>query len=59
MMIVLITDPATNGYIAHPNKRIYFIQGSGRTALKIYFESQDSKNKYLQSTSLKKRTTNA
>jgi len=57
-MIVLITDPMTNRRAMNPDKHAFIIQGSGHNALKIYFESQDSKNTYIKSNALKVPATN-
>lgn len=47
-MIVLVTDPITNKMMKNPRLHPYVIQGSGRNIIKIYFESQQSKEQYLK-----------
>lgn len=47
-MIVLVTDPITNIMVTNPKDHPYVIKGEGRNATKIYFETQENKDKYLQ-----------
>ena len=46
-MIVSTTDPVTGNDITEPEKHPYVIEGEGDNALKIYFESEQSKQAYL------------
>lgn len=48
-MIVLVTDPITNTMVTNTKDHPYIIHGEGRNTTKIYFESQENKEKYLKS----------
>lgn len=41
------TDPITGNDVINPATHPFVIEGSGENALKIYFESEDSKRAYL------------
>ena len=41
------TDPITLNDIHDPEGHPFVIEGSGEAALKIYFESEDTKREYL------------
>ena len=47
-MIVVITDPITNNFVTNRNEHPYILEGQGHNAVKIYFESQESMQSYLQ-----------
>ena len=47
-MRIETTDPITGNTIRNPEGYPYIIEGQGEGALKIYFESEDSKNAYLE-----------
>lgn len=46
-MRVETTDPITGNTIKNPEGYPFVIEGSGESALKIYFESEESKQAYL------------
>lgn len=46
-MRIETTDPITGVTIRNPESHPYVIEGSGDSALKIYFESEESKREYL------------
>jgi hypothetical protein len=46
-MIVTTIDPVTGSRVADLEHHPYVIEGSGMAALKIYFESEVSKQAYL------------
>jgi hypothetical protein len=46
-MRVSTTDPITLHDVPNPEKHPFLIEGSGENALKIYFESEETKNAYL------------
>ncbi len=46
-MIVSTTDPITGHDIPNPEGHPFVIEGAGETALKIYFDDEDSKRAYL------------
>lgn len=41
------TDPITGKTLDQPDEHPYLIEGSGPDALKIYFESEESRQRYL------------
>ena len=47
-MKVINTDPMTMESIPDPEGHPYVIEGSGEHALKIYFESLETKRAYLE-----------
>lgn len=47
-MIVLVTDPITNTIVTCPKDHPYVIQGEGRNSTKIYFETQENKERFLK-----------
>ena len=46
-MIITTTDPMTGEDIVHPETKPFVIEGKGHLAVKIYFESEDSRRAYL------------
>ena len=46
-MRIEMTDPITGNTIKTPESCPFVIEGSGEGALKIYFESEESKQAYL------------
>lgn len=47
-MRIETTDPITGKTLKNPEGRPFVIEGQGDDALKIYFESEDSKQAYLE-----------
>lgn len=47
-MIVSTTDPITGRDIKDPENHPYIIEGEGEMAVKIYFESEETKRQYLE-----------
>lgn len=47
-MIISTTDPVTLHEISNPDRHPYVIEGYGVNALKIYFESEESRGIYLK-----------
>ena len=47
-MIVMVTDPISNTIVTRPKDHPYVIQGEGRNSTKIYFETQENKERYLK-----------
>ncbi len=46
-MRVSTTDPITLHDVPNPESHPYVIEGEGDSAIKIYFESEETKNEYL------------
>lgn len=46
-MMVSTTDPITMHDVKDPESHPFIIEGEGDNALKIYFESEDTKREYL------------
>lgn len=46
-MRIETTDPITGNTIDNPEGHPFIVEGTGDNALKIYFESEDSKRAYL------------
>ena len=46
-MRVSTTDPITLRDVPNPQEHPFVIEGEGDTAIKIYFESEDTKREYL------------
>lgn len=42
------TDPITLHDVPNPQMHPFVVEGNGESALKIYFESEDSKKAYLE-----------
>ncbi len=47
-MIFTTTDPITGEHLASLKFKPYVIEGEGRLAVKIYFESEETRRTYLQ-----------
>ena len=47
-MIVVVTDPVTNNPVISRINKPFFVEGNGHNILKIYFENEDSREKYIQ-----------
>lgn len=47
-MRIKTTDPITGNTIKELEEHPFVIEGKGDNALKIYFESEESKNAYLE-----------
>jgi len=50
-MIVLVTDPITNTIVTKPKDHPFLVCGDGRHSTKIYFESEENKERYIQQNS--------
>ncbi|MDH3972066.1 MAG: hypothetical protein OEU63_07810 [Gammaproteobacteria bacterium] len=46
-MIITTTDPITGEHLQHLSRKPYVIEGEGRLAVKIYFESEQTRLSYL------------
>lgn len=46
-MIITTTDPMTGEDIVHPETKPFVIEGKGHLAVKIYFESEETRRAYL------------
>jgi hypothetical protein len=47
-MLVSTTDPITGNDVRNTEDAPYVVEGTGNSALKIYFESEQSKQEYLE-----------
>lgn len=47
-MIITTTDPITGEQLNHLSHKPYVIEGEGRLAVKIYFESEETRRSYLK-----------
>ncbi|MGB5305285.1 MAG: hypothetical protein WBO57_03510 [Gammaproteobacteria bacterium] len=47
-MIITTTDPITGEHLESLGFKPYVIEGEGRLAVKIYFESEETRRTYLQ-----------
>ena len=47
-VIITTTDPITGEDLAHLTHKPYVIEGEGRMAVKIYFESEETRRSYLK-----------
>lgn len=47
-MRISTTDPITLNDVPNPEKHPFIIEGKGENALKIYFESEETKKAYLE-----------
>ena len=47
-MIITTTDPITGENLHHLSHKPYVIEGEGRLAVKIYFESEETRRSYLK-----------
>ena len=46
-MIITTTDPITGEHLQHLSRKPYVIEGEGCLAVKIYFESEQTRLSYL------------
>ena len=46
-MIITTTDPMTGEDLVHPETKPFVIEGKGHLAVKIYFESEETRRAYL------------
>ena len=46
-MIITTTDPMTGEDIVNPETKPFVVEGKGHLAVKIYFESEESRRAYL------------
>jgi len=46
-VIITTTDPITGEDILHPETKPYVVEGQGHLAIKIYFESEETRRAYL------------
>ena len=46
-MIITTTDPITGEHLHYLSHKPYVIEGEGRLAVKIYFESEQTRLSYL------------
>jgi hypothetical protein len=46
-VIITTTDPITGEDIPHPETKPYVVEGEGHLAVKIYFESEETRRAYL------------
>jgi hypothetical protein len=47
-LIITTTDPITGEHLESLKFKPYVIEGDGRLAVKIYFESEETRRTYLQ-----------
>jgi hypothetical protein len=47
-MRISTTDPITLNDVPNPEKHPFVVEGEGENALKIYFESEETKKAYLE-----------
>jgi hypothetical protein len=50
-VIITTTDPITGEEIRNPQFKPFVIEGGGHLAIKIYFESEETRRQYLDITS--------
>lgn len=55
-MIITTTDPITGEHLHHLPQKSYVIEGEGRLAVKVYFESEETRRSYLKLYRDKNRT---
>lgn len=46
-MIITTTDPITGEDLVHPETKPFVVEGHGHLAVKIYFESEETRRAYL------------
>lgn len=56
-MIINTTDPITGEHLHDLENKPYVIEGKGRLTIKIYFESEESRRRYIQSNPAAKKKT--
>ena len=47
-VIITTTDPITGEDLVHPETKPFVIEGKGHLAIKIYFESEETRRTYLK-----------
>lgn len=47
-MIIITTDPITGEEIRNPQFKPYVIEGTGHLAVKVHFESEETRRQYLK-----------
>lgn len=47
-LIITTTDPITGEHLHNLQSKPYVIEGSGPLAVKIYFESEDTRRTYIE-----------
>jgi len=47
-VIITTTDPVTGEHLRNLDNKPFVVEGEGRLAIKIYFESEESRRRYLQ-----------
>jgi hypothetical protein len=55
-VIITTTDPITGEEIRNPQFKPYVIEGSGHLAVKIHFESEETRRQYLDRTGVEPPT---
>jgi len=55
-VIITTTDPITGEEIRNPQFKPFVIEGGGHLAIKIYFESEETRRQYLDITDGKSTT---
>jgi hypothetical protein len=48
-VIITTTDPITGEHLHDLENKPYVIEGEGRLTIKIYFESEESRRRYIRS----------
>jgi hypothetical protein len=46
-LIITTTDPITGEHLHNLNAKPFIVEGEGRLAVKIYFESEETRNAYI------------
>lgn len=47
-MIITTTDPITGEHLHNLNAKPFVVEGVGRLAVKIYFESEETRTAYIE-----------
>ena len=47
-MIITTTDPITGEHLYNLDYKPFVVEGEGGIAIKIYFESEESRRRYIQ-----------
>ena len=53
-LIITTTDPVTGEHLNNFKSKPYVLEGEGRLAVKIYFESEENRRTYLQEYNIQK-----
>jgi hypothetical protein len=51
-LIITTTDPITGEHLHNLDSKPFIVEGEGDLAVKIYFESEDTRQRYLDTHSL-------